>query len=313
MEFTPAIAIVGAGIAGLTCARSLSASGLDVRVFDKGRAPGGRVSTRRADGLQFDHGAPFFHVDDPGFAKAVADWQATGLVADSAHGDGFTAVPAMTALARHLAGDLNVQAGVEIVGITGEPAAWRLQGRHGEAFGPFIAVVVSAPAPQAAALLAGKGDLSAQISRAAYVPRYVAMAALAEPLALDAPVLRFDDGPISKLIDDSAKPGRSQPGCYVLHAGDAWSRDHLEVDKPQGARLLWEALADSLRMPLPEPYYLEGHRWRYALAERVLGTPCLFKAELRLGACGDWCLAHGVEGAWRSGRAMAHAITRMLG
>ncbi len=41
ISMPPRIAVVGAGVAGLTCARTLTDHGLDVRVFDKGRRPGG--------------------------------------------------------------------------------------------------------------------------------------------------------------------------------------------------------------------------------------------------------------------------------
>jgi predicted NAD/FAD-binding protein len=53
----PRVAVIGAGIAGLSCARTLTDHAIDVVVFDKGRSPGGRMATRRADGFQFDHGA----------------------------------------------------------------------------------------------------------------------------------------------------------------------------------------------------------------------------------------------------------------
>ena len=52
------IAIVGAGVAGLTGALALRDAGCEVVVFDKGRGPGGRTATRRAGALSFDHGAP---------------------------------------------------------------------------------------------------------------------------------------------------------------------------------------------------------------------------------------------------------------
>ena len=58
------IAIVGTGMAGLSCATRLAALGHEVALFDKGRGPGGRMATRRveADGtlLRFDHGAQYF-------------------------------------------------------------------------------------------------------------------------------------------------------------------------------------------------------------------------------------------------------------
>jgi len=40
------VVVVGAGIAGLACARALTAAGYPVRVLDRGRRPGGRMSSR---------------------------------------------------------------------------------------------------------------------------------------------------------------------------------------------------------------------------------------------------------------------------
>ena len=80
------IGIVGAGMAGLACAEELTRLGHAVLLFDKGRGPGGRMSTRRiqtsAGEAYFDHGAQYFTVrdDSPGRENAGADtqteWQA---------------------------------------------------------------------------------------------------------------------------------------------------------------------------------------------------------------------------------------------
>ena len=43
------IAIIGAGMAGLSCADALRDEGHEIALFDKGRGPGGRMSTRRVD------------------------------------------------------------------------------------------------------------------------------------------------------------------------------------------------------------------------------------------------------------------------
>ena len=41
------VAVIGAGIAGLACARELQSHGLSVDVFEKSRGPSGRMSTRK--------------------------------------------------------------------------------------------------------------------------------------------------------------------------------------------------------------------------------------------------------------------------
>ncbi len=53
------MAVIGAGIAGLTCAWELHKAGVDVQVFEREDIVGGRMSTRTKDGLDFDLGANF--------------------------------------------------------------------------------------------------------------------------------------------------------------------------------------------------------------------------------------------------------------
>ena len=53
------IAIIGAGISGLTVAKELSKLN-EVTIFDKSRGVGGRMATKRIDDYHFDHGAQFF-------------------------------------------------------------------------------------------------------------------------------------------------------------------------------------------------------------------------------------------------------------
>ena len=50
------VLVVGAGLAGLACARSLTASGLHVQVVEAADAPGGRVRTDLVDGFRLDRG-----------------------------------------------------------------------------------------------------------------------------------------------------------------------------------------------------------------------------------------------------------------
>jgi protoporphyrinogen oxidase len=50
------VAVIGAGIAGLTCARALEESGLNVRVLERSTRVGGRVGTDLIDGFRCDRG-----------------------------------------------------------------------------------------------------------------------------------------------------------------------------------------------------------------------------------------------------------------
>ena len=103
------IAIVGAGIAGLSCADALTNMGHDVILLDKGRGPGGRMSTRRMDTplgqVAFDHGAQYFTARDPGFCAQVDVWAEHGIVArwPQAAVDAWVGVPGMNAVIKAMA------------------------------------------------------------------------------------------------------------------------------------------------------------------------------------------------------------------
>ena len=76
------VAIIGAGMAGLTCAHELAKSGFDVHVFEKSKGVGGRMSHRYYEEWEADHGAQYFTVKDQLFAARLTEWMNAGVVAE---------------------------------------------------------------------------------------------------------------------------------------------------------------------------------------------------------------------------------------
>ena len=63
------VAVIGAGIAGLACARELARADARVTVFERSRGLGGRLGTRRQGNLAFDHGAQYITSRSHSFVK----------------------------------------------------------------------------------------------------------------------------------------------------------------------------------------------------------------------------------------------------
>lgn len=306
------IAIIGAGVSGLSAAGPLAAAGHDLVLYDKGRGPGGRLSTRRVEEgrWQFDHGAPWFAAHHADFLAQLHDWAAHGVVArwPDPDGDLWVGVPGMNAMVRHASRGLDVHFGVQITGMVRAGSDWWLHA-GGRPYGPFEAVVLALPVEQAA-VLAGLHDFPMARSAAAIhsEPCWTGMFAFAAPLS--GPDVIEGRAPIKMALRNGAKPGR-EGETWVVHATPEWTRAHLERDKEEIAPLLLAALSAALGADLPAPVVAMAHRWRFACPSRDQSAPypAFWNGQIRLGACGDWPAGCGVEAAWLSGRALA---TRML-
>ena len=66
------IAVIGAGLAGTTIASKMNEK-FDVKVFEKSRGVGGRMSTRQETPFIFDHGAQFFKIKTSDFKNFLSE------------------------------------------------------------------------------------------------------------------------------------------------------------------------------------------------------------------------------------------------
>lgn len=306
------VGIIGAGIAGLSCAARLVAQGHSVQLFDKSRGAGGRMSTRRIATPQgeahFDHGAQYFTARDPGFAAVVSGWEQRGLAErwPAAGDQSWVGRPGMSSVIKDLAGQHDVRFEELVRVLERSEGAWQVHTATGS-YGPFETVIVAIPSEQAAPLLALHDlALAQQAMHARSLPCWTALLAFAEPLATNADIFR-DTGPICWAARNSAKPGRSGPEAWVVQASAQWSAQHIE--SPQAAVLteLTRLFEREIGQPLPAIIAAQVHRWRFALSAGT-GLGALWNAEIRLGACGDWLLGPRVECAWLSGQALAGLI-----
>lgn len=306
------IGIIGAGMAGLSCATLLVQKGHDVVLFDKGRAPGGRMSTRRLTTslgeIGFDHGAQYLTARDPSFVEQVARWADGGHVArwPVAGEDAWVGIPAMNAPVRALAARLEVRWRHSVDAVTHDGRSWTLHGDGIEAK-VFDAVVVAVPAEQAAPLVEAQRPDWAQQARATRSdPCWTVMAAYGCRLPVEADRLT-DLGIIASAVRDSAKPGRPDAEAWVLQASGGWSAEHIEDEPELVERVLLDAFAAAVAQELPTPEATDVHRWRYAKSGR-LGRDALWDGSRRLGMCGDWMLGGRVEAAWLSGSRLAELV-----
>lgn len=339
-------AIIGAGIAGIACARTLVQAGHQVTVFEKSHNAGGRMSTRSTPFGSFDHGTQYFTVRDARFAKALETapglckpWSANtvrvldargrvaaaGLPAKEAH---FVAAPGMNALVRFWAQPLLTNAQMELATQVTKIERDVLNNKHwqlhtngdGETqhvYSGFDAVLLAIPSVQAHALLQNSklsDKLVSAISKVKVAPCWTLMVAF--PQAIQPTMTHI--GPqwnaarsshhrISWLARESSKPGRSPMERWTVQASPAWSAEHLEDDAPRVQAKLLKAFGEVTGIRV-DPAHADVHRWRYAQTTQPVGKSHLLDAKAGIGVCGDWCLGHRVEDGFVSGLELALSV-----
>lgn len=303
------IGIIGAGIAGLACAEELTAVGHQVRLFDKGRGPGGRMSTRRiptsVGEANFDHGAQYFTARSHTFQRKIAAWVSDGAAAQwpSAGIDAYVGVPTMNAPVRLMAKGQSIDWNTLVERIEKTGRSWRLILERSEPIDVDI-VVIATPAEQASDLLASVApDLATRARAVISEPCWSLMLAFLNEVPIAQNCWQGKDI-IGWAARNNSKPGRIGPESWVVQASPIWSKLHIEADPEWVSVTLKVALSKMLGLSLPPVAAESCHRWRFARSGAD-GSRALFDRNRQIGLCGDWLIGPRVESAWLSGKALA--------
>lgn len=272
------VTVIGAGIAGAACAAALKQRGIEVRVVDRGRAPGGRMASPELHGRRVDIGAAYFTATEADFVAQVQSWEKAGLARPwtdtfgvyeagewrTTTGPMRWATPqGLRSLVREILDGIEVEVG-EVTEL------------------PEGDVVLAMPDPQAARIL----PLDDAV---AFDPVQAIVCGYAER-TWDFEHATFVNGhEITFIADDGDRRGDDAPVLVVHTTGHA------------------EALTDLLGTP--EPLWTYSHRWGFAKPAAQHDAP--FRIEGRVGFCGDQYCPDGaprVESAWLSGTRLAAAL-----
>ena len=313
------VAVIGAGMTGITCARALYVAGYDVTVFEKSRGLGGRMATRRVGKtLTIDHGAQFITARSDAFksfmqrackAGTAEIWQPRlGEDEEAVDDDWYVGRPRMNSFLKPLAQGLNIREKATVSTITRDWQGWRITFAKGEPE-TFDRVVCTTPVDQARTLLATEPHIIETIKDVTVAPCWALLMASEARLRVDGDVLRAPTDDIAWMARNDTKPGRGAAGSvWVVHASVDWSRKNLEMDKDDAIDALLALVGKVTGGKLPTTTYESSHRWRYAQTENPLGQPFVATDDGTLYVGGDWCLGARVEYAFESGNAIAAAL-----
>ena len=299
------IAIIGAGIAGVSAARFLQDHGCSVTIIEKSRGYGGRCASKRWLGHIVDHGAQYFTMRDERFRAAAQSASGVKLHQMNTpilnqhgqimpdHGRWFHR-DGNSRLVRDLAQGITVQTEQAITD------ANSLLKSHG---GNFDHIISTAPWPQTAALVGSDTIIN-------YAPCLTALFAyegdwLGNTSA--AYSISDHDGPLAWSACENHKSGRIERGFTVMVAqmSESFSREYLEIPATDIPDLIRSMLEKRWDIPTEKFHAALGHRWRYARIIDTASTPALRNG---LHYAGDANGKSRVESSWLDGLRIAENL-----
>ena len=332
------VLVIGAGVAGLSSARRLVRSGIEVVVLEKSRGLGGRCATWRVQDQPVDYGAGFYHGSHPEFLaalRAVPDVKRLEGWPLRVAGEGTPCQPGafargesrlafaegMTVFPKYLAADLEVRRETRATALREREGGVEIETADGATL-HADALILATPSPQARDLLqtlsAGTGADPGLMTLHDGIATTRCLTLLAgyppEPGRPHWDVLHPEGSRILQtLLHDSAKRDAPRWTALALQAHSAWSREWFDRPEADWTTALLDEAGRLCGEWIRRPAWVKAHRWKHArvTGDSLLSRPLVLRLPggAPIGLTGDaFGLSGGTEAAWLAGRNVAELL-----
>ena len=327
------VIVIGAGVAGLQCARRLKSAGADVLVVDRSDKPGGRCATRSFGGEPADYGPLFIHGRDAHFLAAVEEAAGGQLIPDwpvRRIGRGSPCQPdayapnetrlaltgGINAFPHALAAGIPLKLCTQVASIGPVKGAMAVAGtgeEHLEARDIVLALALEQTMRFVSMLEKheGRDGILALLRLFFSLPCLTVIAGYPGSTTHPDFDLNYpeDDHALMLMSNESSKRPGSGPLIMTFQAAPRWSRERMDAPKEQWALELVAAAARRLGPWAASPDWMHIHRWKYSRLDRAneLAGPLELKVgDSRIGIAGDlFSPGGGIQAAWLSGDRLA--------
>ena len=325
---TKNIAVIGAGLAGITVASKIKEK-FDVKVFEKSKDVGGRMSTRRENQFIFDHGAQFFKIKTIDFKnfllelfvqKKIKPWifrlayfegqylSKIKLIKDS--DKFFVGVPNMNSIAKYLSKDCNVILNTKIERIIRKNDKWNLYDHNKKSHGSYDWIILSLPAQQSLELLTNKISFYSLIKKIKMKGCFSLMVGLNKSVNLDYDAALIEKEDIAWFAINNSKPSRMKKNCLIINSSYEYASKNINASRDKVLKHLLSKSSKLLNFDLLKSTMIKMHQWRYVEAESSPVENFFIDYKEKVAVCGDWFINSRVEGAFISANELSKEIVK---
>jgi predicted NAD/FAD-dependent oxidoreductase len=310
-----AVAIIGAGIAGLSCAQALHRAGVTAHIFERESRVGGRCTTRLWQRHLIDDGIPFFTAQSPDFKRELIGRlrqfrpiiapvvEAQGGIVVSPGGPRFYVLQGNNYFAQVLAQGLRVSPGTPVEKIVVLDDGVEILGRKHRA-------VVSSLPPSQTARLFGYEDMPDDFPLCLSALLEYAGMGVGEASSSYGHVATGEAGPIVASYCENHKSARivGPKTVFVVHSSPDFSARH--AGDPEEDYLPELIRANDALWKIPDGSCTASFVYRWRMRARPVPVPEPPRAAF---LCGEGQAAVTIEDAWLDGRLAAREVLGFLG
>ncbi len=234
-------------------------------MLDKGRGVGGRMSTRRREGVRYDHGAQFITVRDERVQKMFAQLVADGVVREwfRTSSDGlprYCGVHGMSSIVAAAAAGSDVRTSMEVTSLELDGTSWSVRCADGSSF-TANTLVSSAPVPQTVQLLSNGSVVLNQhvhtvLASITYERCIASLVRTTSPHDV-----RAKTHPDVAYIGDNYDKGISESPAYTIHATPEFSERMWDADRSEVANHLAACVFGDALEGVTD---IDVHAWKFS-------------------------------------------------
>ena len=331
------IAVIGAGVAGLTAGRVLAEVGHEIVVFEKSRGYGGRLATRYTGNnntTKVDHGLPYIEVSSDKIEPLVNELIDSGIlepwvgpfVHKNEQGEEtdikptkkrYIAPKGMNQVGKKLARMVDVRTETKVSGIThiGEDRtkkrSWMLNFPTGLAEN-FDAVIIATPSKQAYAILNTTIDevatlkLLRDVDSVEYEPSFSLMVGYGSADIPNWAMMECDNDVIESITNEASKREEGAECSFVVHTTAEFAKKFMNSNRDEVEEIILDELSEILGGWSALPEWKQLHFWRYSKVKNPLDCPFMEVVghDAPIALVGSYMNGDSVESAYLSGLAI---------